>query len=94
MGKDIYLGTASVQIKSCWKGTKNRTWGTSLVVQRLGLQASNTGDMSSIPGRGTKEPHVQQRSQKNRTKPEDSSTGLWRVVLISWESGTDGRFFS
>lgn len=64
MGKDIYLGTASVQIKSCWKGTKNRTWGTSLVVQRLGLQASNTGDMSLIPGRGTKEPQVQQRSQK------------------------------
>ena len=31
---------------------------------------------------------------KNRTKPEDNITGLWRVVLISWESGTNGRLFS
>ena len=34
----------------CWK----LFWGSSLVVQRLGLGASTAGDMGSIPGRGTK----------------------------------------
>ena len=71
VGKDIYLGTASVQIKSFqhrghefnpWSGTER---ATCLAVQ-----------------------------PENRTKPEDNITGLWRVVPISWESGTDGRFFS
>ena len=33
--------------------------GTSVVVQRLRLCASNAGDTGSTPGRGTKIPHAQ-----------------------------------
>lgn len=46
--KDIYLGTASVQIKSCWRGTTDMNLNANIA-------------------------------------------GLWRVVLMSWESGTDRR---
>ena len=38
--------------------------GTSLEVQWLELHASNAGDMGLIPGRGTKNLHVTQHSQK------------------------------
>ena len=39
---------------------------TSLVVQWLRRQASNEGDMGSIPGQGTKIPHAMQCSQKEK----------------------------
>ena len=42
--------------------------GTSLAVQWLGICASTAGGSSSIPGRGTRIPHVMQCSQKLRIK--------------------------
>ena len=41
---------------------------TTLVVQWLRRQASNEGDMGSIPGQGTKIPHAMQCSQKEKKK--------------------------
>ena len=38
-------------------------WATSLVVENLRLHASNTGDSGSIPGWGTKVPHVTGHAQ-------------------------------
>ena len=40
--------------------------GTSLVVQWLGLHASNAGDMGSIPGWETKIPHATWHAKKKR----------------------------
>ena len=40
--------------------------GTSLVVQRLRFCASTAGGMGSIPGGGTKIPHVGQHGQKKK----------------------------
>ena len=40
--------------------------GTSLVVQWLGLHASNAGDMGSIPGWETKMPHATWHAKKKR----------------------------
>ena len=35
------------------KEARNGAWGTSLVVQWLGLRAPNAGVLGSIPGQGT-----------------------------------------
>ena len=40
--------------------------GTSLAVQWLKLCASNAGGMGSIPGRGTKNPHVTHVAKKRK----------------------------
>ena len=42
--------------------------GTPLVVQWLGLGASNAAGMGSIPGWGTKVPHVVLCGQNNKYK--------------------------
>ena len=42
--------------------------GTSLAVQWLRLCAPNAGGMGSIPGQGTKIPHVAWHSLKNKKK--------------------------
>ena len=34
-----------------------------LAIQRLGLHASTTGDMNSIPGQGTKIPHAKKKRE-------------------------------
>ena len=47
---------------------KNKTAGTSLVVQWLRLCAPKAGGTGSIPGRGTNIPHDMQRSQKIKLK--------------------------
>ena len=44
--------------------TQTPVVGTSLVVQWLKLHISTAGDMSSIPGQGTKIPHAVQHDQK------------------------------
>ena len=50
------------------KSYKKKGPGTSLVVQWLKLSASNAGDASSNPGRGTKIPHAVWLGQKKRKK--------------------------
>ena len=42
--------------------------GTSLAVQWLGLCTSTAGGTGSIPGRGTKFSHAEQRGQKEKKK--------------------------
>ena len=49
-----------------WNDEENK--GTSLVVQWLRLQASNTGGMGLIPGWGTKIPHALVWPKKNKNK--------------------------
>ena len=34
-----------------------------LAIQQLGLHASTTGDMNSIPGQGTKIPHAKKKER-------------------------------
>ena len=46
---------------------QNVTEGTSLVAQWLRIHASTAGGVGSIPGWGTKIPHVMQHGQ-NKTK--------------------------
>ena len=48
------------QKQTCRKKLK----GTSLMVQWLRLHAPNRGDMSSIPGYGSKIPHASQHGRK------------------------------
>ena len=55
-----------ILISVCWYNKNTR--GTSLVVQWLGLWASNAGGMGSIPGWGTKIPHAARRGQKKITR--------------------------
>ena len=43
-----------------------KTYGTSLAVQWLRFCASNAGGMGSIPGRGTKIPHVADTAKKKK----------------------------
>ena len=47
---------------------KNPAVGTSPMVQWLRLRASDTADVGSIPGRGTKIPHATRHGQKQRNK--------------------------
>ena len=47
---------------------KNKSQGTSLVVQWVRLGASTTGGTSSIPGQGTKIPHAMWQGQKKKIK--------------------------
>ena len=50
-----------------WENLELKTsLGTALVVRWLRLCTSTTGDAGSIPGQGTKIPHVTQCSQINR----------------------------
>ena len=42
--------------------------GNSLAVQWLGLWASTAGGVGSIPGQGTKIPHVERCGQKKTTQ--------------------------
>ena len=59
--------------------------GTSLEVQWLELHASSEGDMGLTPGRGTKNPHVTQHSQKKKIKDIilHLSRMLW-TQLLHW----------
>ena len=41
----------------------NAAWGTSLVVQWLRFQDPNAGELSSIPGQGTRSDRPQQRQR-------------------------------
>ena len=50
--------------KSLKKNLFKKVGGTSLVVQWLGLHASNAGGVGSVPGRRTKIPHATWHSQK------------------------------
>ena len=49
-----------------WYNGKSIGFGTSLVVQCIGLCASTAGGTESIPGQGTKIPHAAQCSQKKK----------------------------
>ena len=49
-----------------FKYTLKARIGTSLVDQGLRLWASNTGDKVSMPGQGTKIPHVVQFGKKKK----------------------------
>ena len=51
-----------------FKYTLKARIGTSLVDQGLRLWASNTGDKVSMPGQGTKIPHVVQFGKKKKKK--------------------------
>ena len=66
-------------------GYKNKTCGTSLVVQWLRLCTSNAGRTGSFPGSGTKIPHAswcgQKKQQQNKTRP----------VYINYLQGTQFR---
>ena len=46
----------------------NTNSGNSPVIQWLGLRASTSGGMGSIPGRGTKIPQATQRGKKKKEK--------------------------
>jgi len=53
--------------------TRETTPGNSMVVQCLGLCASTTGGVGSIPGQGSKIPHAaQQKKKKKEMIPEDT----------------------
>ena len=54
------------------------------MVQWLRLHAPNAGDMSSIPGYGTKIPYASQLGQKKEKK---KSSNLWLPVAESWGEG-------
>ena len=58
---------------------KKTAKGTSLVVQWLGLWASSTGGMGSIPGWGTKIPHAAQLSQKKKKKKTANKECWWEL---------------
>ena len=53
--------------------------GTSLVVQRLKLHDFNAGDMGSIPGWGTKIPHVVRHGPPPQ-KNQDISYGCDTII--------------
>ena len=53
--------------------TREMTPGDSMVVQCLGLCASATGGLGSIPGQGSKIPHATQWGKKKKEiTPEDT----------------------
>ena len=65
-------------------------YGTSLAVQWLRLRAPNARDMSSIPGQGTKIPHITQQKksvqfcgqiQKRRTEKYPLDLLMWRSYV-------------
>ena len=73
----------------CVNGIKIVPIGTSPIVQWLRLCSSNAGDMSVIPGWGTKIPHAVQYGQKlNKHKPKASNYfinlfwGLSEIIYI------------
>lgn len=47
---------------------RNRLGGNSMVVQRLGLHVSITGDTGSIPGQATNIPHAVMQPKNNKFK--------------------------
>ena len=66
-----------------WKPHKQKSLGTSLVVQWLRLHPSNAGNVGSIPGRETKIPHATWHVQK---KEKDSQvihvySHIWEAML-------------
>ena len=51
-------------------------YGTSLAVQWLRLRAPNARDMSSIPGQGTKIPHITQQKKVSNSAGRSRKEGL------------------
>ena len=78
-----HLGNGSIQVLSILRAltppseaesVKTNEQGISPVVQWLRLHASNAGGMGSIPGQGTKIPHIVwlgEKSKKKKIKEEE-----------------------
>ena len=56
------------------------------MVQGLKLHASNAGGLGSVLGQGTKIPHANRYSKKNKTKQRSSGSTLLNFPLLN--SGT------
>ena len=72
-----HLGNGSIQVLSILRAltppseaesVKTNEQGISPVVQWLRLHASNAGGMGSIPGQGTKIPHIVWLGEKSKKK--------------------------
>ena len=55
---------------------------TSLVVQWLRLHAPNAGDLSSIPGQGTRFPHAATKSAHDATEDPTCHSEDWRPHML------------
>ena len=65
-------------------GKKNRSPGTSLVIQWLRLRTSTAGGTGLIPGRGTKISHASWYDQKKQTKKKTEEEEPGHIKDCTW----------